>query len=149
MEADLGLFVGQLFPQKSKPQPHLNRFPLLSPIGKPSDWPAWVGVLLEEEPSLEGLLVRVASGLRQPQSFPVLGAQIPALCRVFSRKQALTWVSAVLGSAGHMCPWSQSPERASLLPAPLSTPLASEGASARIRSLPACPRTPAGNRKKR
>lgn len=94
MEADLGLFVGQLFPQKSKPQPHLNRFPLLSPIGKPSDWPARVGVLLEEEPSLEGSLVRVASGLRQPQSFPILGAQIPALCRVFSRKQALTWVSS-------------------------------------------------------
>ena len=38
-------FLGQLFPQNSKPQPHLDRLPLLSPIGKPSDWPAWVGVL--------------------------------------------------------------------------------------------------------
>ena len=35
-----------------------------------------MGALLEEEPSLEGSLVRVASGLRQPQSFLKLAGKL-------------------------------------------------------------------------
>ena len=83
-------FVGQLFRQKSKPQPHLNRFPLLSPIGKPvTGLLGWAfcdrgGALSRRIARQGGLGAEAAPVLSNPG---ILGAQIPALCRVFSRSK--------------------------------------------------------------
>lgn len=133
MEADLGLFVGQLFPRKQTSAP-LEQISSSQPHWKTHDWPARVGVLLEEEPSLEGSL-----GWPKPEAAPSpfqsWGLRIPALCRVFSRKQALDVGQQFWGPLGTCAP-GLSHQRGPASFLPLSTPPASEGASARTRSLP-------------
>ena len=113
----IGLVLrGSCFLREAKLSPTWDKLPILRPTGKPSDRPASGDgcPVVEEGSSVEGSLVGVAYGLRQPQSFPTVGswrARLPAACR-FPEDKLWRGISAVLRSPG---PWQQHMPLVSLI----------------------------------